>query len=361
MGIYLFVFFYLCFFSLLEMMRKKIRPTNVRKILYIFAFLLLFFIAGFRYGLEADYWTYYYEFYGESERTLEFAFSALMRIVKFLTGNYNVFLIIFSAITMSLKYNAFKGYKFCFSVLLIYFVKFFIQFDLNAIRQGLAIAVVFFALEHLRNEETKKFVLLIVIATTIHAPAIILLVLPFLRKLKLSISTVVLGIVIAVVFRFYILERMIPLFDGFIPYILSSNVTVVHHLVYILRNDTTSDAVAVLSFIRIIIPVICLYYLTRNTSNSLFFKSYYVGAIFNILFLGLDTIGFRLAAYFYAAEILMMGDLYNSLIPEKIGEVRIRIRTLIPLFAVLFCDMWTFFSLLSVSENLVPFRTFLGQ
>ena len=154
---------------------------------------------------------------------------------------------------------------------------------------------------------------------------------------------------------------MIPLFNRFLPAIVSSNITVVHHLVYILRNNTTSDAIAVMSYIRIIIPVICLYYLTRNTSNSLFFKSYYVGAIFNIAFLGLDTIGFRLAAYFYAAEILMMGDLYNSVIPTKRGEVKTRIRKFIPLFSVLFCDMWTFFSLLSASETLVPFRTFFGQ
>ena len=361
MGIYIFVFFYLCIFSILEMMRKRIKPTAVRKGLYVFAFLMMFFIAGFRYGLETDYWTYYREFYGESKRTLEFTFATLMQIVKALTGNYNVFLIVFSAITMAFKYKAFKGYKFCFSVLLIYFVRFFVQFDLNAIRQGLAIVVVFFALEQLRKEEIKKYILLILLATTIHAPAIILLVLPFLRKLKLSTLKVIFSIVIATVFRFYLLEKMIPLFNRFLPAIVSSNITVVHHLVYILRNNTTSDAIAVMSYIRIIIPVICLYYLTRNTSNSLFFKSYYVGAIFNIAFLGLDTIGFRLAAYFYAAEILMMGDLYNSVIPTKRGEVKTRIRKFIPLFSVLFCDMWTFFSLLSASETLVPFRTFFGQ
>ena len=328
--------------------------------LYIFAFLVLFFIAGFRYGLETDYWTYYHEFYGLSSRELEFTFNLLMQAVKVIANDYNFFLIIFSLITLGLKYKSFSKYRFCFSVLLIYYVRFYVQFDLNAIRQGLAIAIVFFALEQLNKNDLKKFFILVIIAATIHNSALVLLVLPLLRKIKISTVGMIISLAAAIVFRLMFLDKLIINYSKYLQFVFSSDISLISNLQYILNTDT-SNAFALLQYVRIILPTICLFYLTKDTSNELFFKSYLIGAIVNIAFFGLDTIGYRLAAYFLAAEILIMGDLYNTVIPIKYGKGKVNLTKLILLFLVVFCDMWTFFALLGSSETLVPFRTFLGQ
>ena len=367
MGIYIFTFSYLCVFSLTEMMRKRIKPKIARSGLFIIAFLILFFIAGFRYGLETDYWTYYREFNGLSTRTLEFSFNLLMRMVKFIYNDYNFFLIVFSVITLGLKYISFRKYKFCFSVLLIYYVRFFVQFDLNAIRQGLAISVVFFALEQLKDDNLKNYIILVVIAATIHNAVLILLVFPLLKKMNLTIAKVVIGLGVAVIFRLYFLDKLILIFRKYIQFVFSSDISVISKLQYILNNDS-SNAFALLPYIRIILPTLCLFYLTRETANAFFFKAYYIGGIINIAFFGLDTVGFRLAAYFLVAEILIIGDLYNTVIPVQDGlstlrrvERKVDVGKLLALLMVIFCDMWTFFALLGSSKTLVPFQTFFGK
>lgn len=360
MEIYIVVFAYLGIFSMLEMMRKKIKPQIISRVFYILSFLMLFFIAGFRYGLETDYWTYYREFNGISGRSLEFTFVLLMQAVKMLANNYNVFLIIFSIITLGIKYKSFSKYKFCFSVLFVYYVRFFVQFDLNAIRQGLAIAVIFFALEKLKDGDLKKYIILILVAATIHTSSLILLVLPLFQNLKLTTPRVLITLGIAITFRLICLDKVIVLFSKYLPFVFTSDVSLISNLQYILNNDT-SNAFAFLPYIRIVAPTICLFFLTRKTDNELFYKSYLVGAIVNIAFFGLDTIGFRLAAYFLAAEIIIMGNLYNSIFPVRYGKTRTDIKKLSLLFIVLFCDIWTFFALLESSATLVPFRTFLSQ
>ena len=360
MGIYLFAFLYLLLFSALEMTRKRIKPEKAKTIAFIFGVVLLIYIAGFRYGLETDYWVYYREFNGESTRKLEFSFNLLMQIVKLFTDNYNVFLIIFSVITLSLKSRIFSRYNFCFTVLLIYYVRFFVQFDLNTIRQGLAIAIVFYALEELKKDKLKPFFIIIVIAATIHTSALILLILPLFRKMNLSMTKIIIGFGLAALFRIVFLDKIILLFKQYLPFVFSSNSSVISNLQYILNNDT-SIQFELLSYIRIIVPTICLFYLTKGTKNELFFKTYFIGSVLNIALFGLDTVGFRLAAYFMSAEVLIMGDIYNNVVSSSINETRIDLKKIIAFSAIVFCDMWTFFSLLGSSETLVPFRTFFEQ
>lgn len=341
------------------MTRTRIRPKFAWKGLYIFAFLVLFYIAGFRYGLETDYWTYYHEFTGISTRKLEFSFNLFMQTVKTLVNNYNVFLMVFSAVTLGLKYRSFSKLKFCYSALLIYYVRFFVQFDLNAIRQGLAIAIVFFALENLKEENNKKFIVLILIAASVHNSALVLLILPIFKYLKLTMSRVLLSLVMAIVFRLVILDKVVISFARFLPLVFTSDISIIRSMQYILNNDT-SNVFDLFPYIRIILPTICLFYLTRKTTNELFFKSYLIGAIINIAFFGLDTVSYRLAAYFLVAEILIIGEIYSTVIPVRYGKGKLNIKKISALFVVIFCDIWTFFALLRSSETLVPFKTFFN-
>lgn len=360
MGIYLFIFTYICFFSVFELLRRKIEPQSWKKAFYIIAFVMLFYVSGFRYGLETDYWTYYNDFYGLSSRTLERGFYLFMQGIKHIWNNYNFFLIIIAFLLMTLKYKAFSKYKFCFSVLLIYYVRFFVQFDLNAIRQGLAMSVTFFAFEELRKHDIKKYVILVLFASMIHSSALVLLVLPFLTEIHLSMTRVVGILILSILFRLYLLDKGILYFGKYLPAIFTSNFSPTRNLQYIL-NNSTANAYELLPYLRIIVPTICLYFLTKKTTNELFYKSYLLGAVTNLAFFGMDTIGFRLAAYFFAVEICIMGDLLIDVLPIKNETLKPNVRKLLLLIIVIFCDMWTFFALLLNSETLVPYRTFLSQ
>ena len=360
MAIYLFAFAYLCFFSIFELMRKEIKPRIAKELAFVFIFFILFYLAGFRYELETDYYAYYREFYDLNSRTMEFSFSLLVRIIKFFTNNYNVFLIVFSILSMGLKYRVFSKFHYCFSLLLIYYVRFFVQFDLNAIRQGLAIVFVFFALNSIKRNDIKTYCIYILIATTIHVSAIILLILPLFRKVKLSWTKVIATICFAILFRLYLLDKIIVIFSRYLPAVFSSQNKLISGLQYVL-NNSTEKSFDLLSYIRIILPTICMFYLVKKTENELLFKSYLIGTFINLLFYGMDTISFRLAAYFFSAEILIMGNLYKTVIPKRISSGKVNLAKLASLGLIIFCDMWTFFSLLQTSETLVPFRNFITK
>ena len=181
MAIYLFVAGYLVFFALVQSMGKE-KVRGLYNLYGIICF-LIFLIAGCRYGLETDYWHYNDIFNGNSEQTVETGFLLLIKLVKLFTNNFNFFLVIVAALSFGTKAKLMGQFKYCFLIMLSYYLKYYVLFELNAIRQGLSLAIVLIAVTKLVEGNKKKFVILALIASTIHASsAFILLALLFEKK-----------------------------------------------------------------------------------------------------------------------------------------------------------------------------------
>lgn len=170
--ILIFSFSLLCSFCVYE---KNLSIIN-NKLLALFFCGFLIMLAGFRYNISSDYWSYYSLFYSNIEETrLEYLFKQLMLFCKNTFYSYNslVFFVAFISITA-------KGFYFTklnnpFLAILIYICIYFFDSDFNGIRQGLGIGFAFFAIEYGRKKKFICYVVFILLAAAFHSSYLVLL------------------------------------------------------------------------------------------------------------------------------------------------------------------------------------------
>ena len=144
-------------------------------------------IAGFRYGIGSDYFTYEsYFLTGMSTNDLLY-YSVFNPLIQFFGGDFSVSVFIVSAIIFLLTYTrifADSPYPWL-SVYLLFGMTFFFA-SMNAMRQFLALSILLFALKSLDQNKNLRFFILVAIASGVHLSSIIFCALFFLHKIKLD-------------------------------------------------------------------------------------------------------------------------------------------------------------------------------
>lgn len=173
----------LCFFSFcIQQIRIKEYKTFIIGSSYCF-FCLLLIVSCFRYGVGTDFFNYKDIF--DYNHPIEPLFSLFIKITKILGGNYSVFVFWIFAVTFCLKVFVFYklGYKKGFFLsLMLYCSFYYIAYDINAIRQGMAMSVTLLACYYAYLDKKNTYIAICIIASLIHYTAIIFL--PFIFLLK---------------------------------------------------------------------------------------------------------------------------------------------------------------------------------
>lgn len=130
-----------------------------------------------------------------------FGFFWLMKIVyAFSHGNYQVFLIVLAVITQIA--TAILIYRYSTKPWLSYMVwdcmSFYLTYDYCAIKQGTAMAFLMFAFIFIRENKPKWFYIFVLIAGTIHAPALCFLPAYYISDRKINTNTLIIYAFIAV-------------------------------------------------------------------------------------------------------------------------------------------------------------------
>lgn len=356
MGIYIFLYLYIVFFAILQIF--NIKNKKMYQISFGIIWAILIFIAGCRYGLETDYWHYYNIFYWPDRESIEPGIKILISIVRFIKGNYNAFLIIVALLSLSIKLSVFKKYNMCFITLAAYFLRFYILYELNGIRQGLSIAFIIVALYYLDNDDIKKFVFFVIIGTIFHVTALAALILLPLKNVQFSLKKVIIILAVSILLRYYLLENLIAYLRAYVPMILNSDSRVINGMAYIANSNELGEMTP-LSITRIVLPMILLSICKANNKSNLFFNSMLFGSVINILFIGLDTISFRLASVLYSCEGMLLAKTFD-------GTNMCSIHKFKPLYftaftCILFFDTYSYFNTIFSSSTLIPYRTFFWQ
>ena len=329
MVIYVFPLILLTLFSSLELLDKHVKN---QRIIFVMLCILLLCISGFRYGLETDYWHYYYIFHGILKASnIEIAYTLLNKIIYAVTHNFNIFCFIIAIVSMGLKGWIFDKMKYPFMALLCYYLRFYVLFELNAIRQGLAITFILLAYIAIDKKNIKKYIVF---------------------------SIIVIIYMAALIFRIFLFDQTIVFLQGFATFINGSSNGVIKGTQYIINSGDKMQSFGILNYIRIILPGLALYYLQKKDNKPFFYNIYFWGSIINIMFLGLDTIGFRLASNFYVVECFILCDIINS----NVGIFRLRkfkLKQALCFGAIAFCDIWSFVATLISSSTLIPYTTFI--
>lgn len=134
-----------------------------------------------------------------SVSSMEYGFVLLCKIFRNLGFNYNMFLALYSFVGLTLiKKTIFKYSKNISLALALYFIFPFV-FDVIQIRNFMAFAIVIYSLKYLLDEKEKnlkKYILLVLLASTFHTFSIIALAFMFLNKFNSSKSILISFLVI---------------------------------------------------------------------------------------------------------------------------------------------------------------------
>ena len=148
-------------------------------------------VSALRYGLGTDYfYTYIPQFRiiaNGGDSYYEFGFFWLNKIVGFFTSNGQWMIAVCSVITIGIMYRQiFRMSKnYALSILLLY-LSFVYFVSLNNIRQSLAAVFLLIAIEALIDNKKIKFIILVLLASSIHRVSMIFIILIIADQLSFS-------------------------------------------------------------------------------------------------------------------------------------------------------------------------------
>lgn len=281
-----------------------------KKIYIIIMTFLHIFVCGFRYMyLTGDLRNYAADYYNMKDYGLfsdfiiqdgrNTGFFVLMKFWSGLSGeNFQVFLIFIAIITeivvavLIYKYSPIPWCSY-----LVWNCLGFYVFGFSAIKQALAMALVMWAFVYIVEEKAGRFVLLILLAGSIHMPALVLLPAYWLAKRKINKMTIFSYFIAGVLF--YLLRNQIVNIIGNIYY---------EDEEFILNSSDLGGR-----FYMIVLILLCGIVLKgfKEKNFSKLFNIIAVAAIFQMLS-GFDNIFTRLTDYYFQFSILYIPMLFTS-------------------------------------------------
>lgn len=179
--------FILCFSSLSAYLYQgtKDKDKGLRLVWYGGAFLIPFFFLAIRYDIGTDYQNYvnyYYRIIGGEDIAKEPAYLALNNLIHYFDLNIQWLFVFFGFFFVYFSYKAFplKHFAICifFFICIVYLHEGF-----SIIRQGLAVAIMAYAIKYVQRRDFFRYCLCATVAMTFHLMSglLWLIVYPFLR------------------------------------------------------------------------------------------------------------------------------------------------------------------------------------
>jgi hypothetical protein len=172
--IYFVIFSLIAFFGLIEI--SGLRYIN-KNIFLVYGLAFIWMLYGLRWTTGAD-WKPYHDFFCKNETTSDFfnnkfevGYTFLNYAVSIVWHNYTFFLLFFCGLYVYVNKLFITNFFQFYSVPLLYIF----AVSGTIVRQSLAMAIVYFAYKYIVERNFFKFILLVLIAFTIHRSAIIIL------------------------------------------------------------------------------------------------------------------------------------------------------------------------------------------
>jgi hypothetical protein len=297
MAIYYSVFFTLVLFSFWE-----IYNPSWSKIIGLFVAVFFINFVGIRYAVGNDYFTYYENYQGINNGSgtvsTEIAYVFLNKILSFETVIY-----IFSLLSFIFLNSAIDFFCLRHKILsyLVYFSFFLITFNLHIIRQGLAIAIILYGYRFLFNKNYLKFILIVLIASTFHLSALILL--PFTLLINLKIAPFYQFLLIFTSLGILLFQEVIV---GFY-YSIAGNIPFLNKYLLVYREEERISYGLSSGMILDLIVLLTLFF-KRNLlleKEEFLFRIFFISTLLTFV-LSIDPAALRLVYYFRIVIIFLI-------------------------------------------------------
>tara|TARA_B110000003_G_scaffold273584_1_gene311646 strand:- start:10470 stop:11564 length:1095 start_codon:yes stop_codon:yes gene_type:complete len=231
-------------------------------------------------------------------------------ILKYLNADYRVFLIfIYSFIWGSIYYASKNHIKYFYHVLFFSLTLGYMFFSFNGVRQSIALAIVFVAVNYLIKSNNKKFFLTIFVAFLFHYSAILLIPIIWLIS-KINIEKEYWIIIITLAFLFPANIFYFP-----IQYIFSYIPRYSHYINDVIQYNygiSTITYGVFLNYIVVLLPLLYFKISKINSYNKLIFNISFTGAVLYIIFSG-NVIFSRFVTYFTFFQIFQYSLIFDYL------------------------------------------------
>jgi hypothetical protein len=149
------------------------------------------------------------------EQRMEIGFKLLNSICKSFIDNVQFLFFTVALLIACFLFRALPNYSPLPQLsVIIYFGLLFFQLDMIVIRQGIAVAVMFYAYKYVENRQFLKFLIFLLVASWFHISVIILIPSYFFVKARFSTATLVILFAAFHMFLFFRIKWISPLFEG---------------------------------------------------------------------------------------------------------------------------------------------------
>lgn len=170
------------------------KPTGANNAYGLFvalSFFPLFVISAIRYGIGTDYFFTYAPMFqhlvnGDHLSNIDPGYYFLNRFVILFTKDYAGIFIVTSFLFCFFMYKAIfeQSTNPVYSILLLLLTTFYFS-SLNGVRQAISIAMFFYAIKFIKQKKFVKYLIIILLASTIHLSALIFLPAYFFNRIRI--------------------------------------------------------------------------------------------------------------------------------------------------------------------------------
>lgn len=344
------IYYILPFFSFLLSFSyfKKYYPKQLICVLVYILLMAICVVGALRgEGIGTDYFSYFYIY--RDKENIELGFSLLAELIRTCKGNFGVFLGIVFCISISLKIFVFnKMSLYPLISLMIYLGFWFLAYDMNGIRQGVALGFTGLAAYFAWRGSFVKYWMSCVCALLFHYSSLVFI--PFIffmhNKCSLKIALFILGISFLFAFQ--------GGFTNLLSYFVGADSYFVDKMFSYGSNENFSENV-LFSFStlhRLVILVIIFVTIPQMQIDNRLKRVFLWAAIMNvgvyIMFADVEIIATRLSLYYRFIECLSL-----AAIPSIFHRFFNQFLTLVLLCVYI---LWQVYSTLSIPNNsLVPY------
>lgn len=332
-----------------------------RNLYFLFPIVIFVFTFGLRYDVGMDFFNYKDSFeLGDNEK-FEWLYASVSRILQYLNASFYLFLSILVLVYFCFLYKS-LGH---IAVIAPYCIFFFFclgpfTFQLNGIRQAISFAIFLYAIRFIEQRNFFLYLILVILASGIHAFSMILLPCYFLNgisKKEIPFSIIMFCYIFSCLFGENLLGRTVEILLGNSDYLKLAGYG--SYLETLGENKMTFNSgigMKILQFMDILV----LFYYPKvwkifETRFNLYFLLFFIGLLlYNIV--GLDLLGNRAIYCFISIRFIVYGYLMYYLL-RNIKKNKIHL--FIALMIFLLSYMYFIASILGSANGCSPYQNIL--
>lgn len=356
MAFYVTIFIVLLFFSFVEVFTKK---NLFVKILYWSTCLFLFMLSFLRWETGTD-WVNYYNYF---QRVLyhpyeydefEVGFRVLNYAVRSFTNEYTVLLFFSGLMLFFFQSKAIKELS-PFPLLSLTCLFASQAANILFVRQWMAIAILFYSIVYIKRRKFLPFLLLVLLAITIHRSAGIFIFAYWIFKAKISVKWMMIWLVSTVVFSLFIQNLLNSLLGNL------GNLVIEDKLNTYLSESYNSGLNKELDYFSILIRgvanklfifLLSIFVLLRNANQDNirgFINIYWLGTMLYFVMLPISLALVRFSYPFDIVQIILIAHISNSFGKES------RIIVFFIFSVYLFLRLFQFLKS-AYSDEIIPYK-----